>query len=117
MYLIHVHLRPDAESGLPDQTGAWVRAAALPEDQVEHVSVHSGAEPYPVVGLHLLADRLEDAEARAEQVCARALAAHRELRGWSLTEAQAPLVGPFYEGLLDGSAGPGRKRPGPFPSS
>jgi hypothetical protein len=117
MYLIHLRLRCADGHGLPEQAGAWLRAAAAPEDGVEHVAVHAHAQPDPVLGVYLLADRLEDAEERAVAVCRRVLAARRELRGWELVEGRAPLIASFYEGLLAAPGVPGRNRPGTLPST
>ncbi len=117
MYLIHLHLHSSEYGDLPEQAGEWLRAVALPEEGVEHVTVHGRALPDPVLGVFVIADRLELAEQRAAAVCQRALAVREELHGWELIEGRAPLIAPFYESLLDGSVHPGRNRPGPFPSS
>ncbi len=125
MYLVHARLRaprplsPPAPGFclLPTETGRWAMSLAVPTDGVEHVAVHPRALPHPVLGLYLLADRLEAAEESARVLVARTLAAHPELSGWKLLGAQAPLVAPFYESLLDGSAPAGRNRPGPLQSS
>lgn len=117
MYLIHVHVRLPNAADLPESAGRWVRACALVEERVEHVAVHAQATPYPVLGVYLLADCLEQAEANAAHVVTRALDSEPALHGWHLVRAQAPLVAPFYERLLDGSAAPGHNRPRPDPSS
>ncbi len=117
MYLIHAQVRPPDGSPLPESAGRWVRACALAEERVEHVAVHVRARPYPVLGVYLLADCLEQAEARTADAVRRALDSQPALRGWVLIRAQAPLVAPFYERLMDGSATPGHNRPRPDPSN
>ncbi|WP_051942686.1 hypothetical protein [Streptacidiphilus rugosus] len=118
MYLVHLHLHPPAAADpLPGGIRDWLRAAASPEDRIEHVAVHAGARPVPVVGVYLIADSLDDAETCAARVCGRALAGRQELVGWRLTCAQVPLVTPVWEDLLVDRAGPGRNRPGTDPAS
>ncbi|MGW0771828.1 hypothetical protein [Streptomyces sp. NPDC002676] len=123
MYLIHIRLRADSKSSiLPVDIGDLVRAAARPEEHVEHVVTHPRAQPHQVLGVYLLAERLEDAEARATALCRRALESVSALRGWELVGAEAPLVAPFYERLrllpaaMDGSV-QGRFRPSESPSA
>jgi hypothetical protein len=101
MYLVHLHLRPTDSSplrALPERIGTGLRAAARAEDGVEHVVVHGDARPYPVLGVFVVADRLEDAEANAARVWERALSSYSELGGWGLVEAGTPLIALFYEG-------------------
>ncbi|MFD9129296.1 hypothetical protein [Kitasatospora sp. NPDC059571] len=117
MYLIHVQLRPPtAGSPLPDGIAGLVHAAAAEEDRLEHVAVHAAAEPDPVIGLYLIADRLAEAESRAAVLCRRVLSA-AALHGWSVSRAAAPLVAPFLEAELARSGRGGRIRPGTLPSS
>ncbi|MER5637106.1 hypothetical protein ABT095_09125 [Kitasatospora sp. NPDC002227] len=118
MYLVHIGLTastPTAE--LPAGTRDLISSVALPQEQVEHISVHPRASSRPVVGVFLLADRLETAEARAEALLRRAVSSLPPLADWRVGSAGAPLVAPFYEQLLTGSGPVGRIRPGPFPSS
>jgi len=120
MYLVHLHLRRADGSppgALPEPIGAAVRAAAGAEDGVEHVAVHGDMRPHPVLGVYVVADCLADAEAGARRAWERARAHHPGLREWALVQAQVPLIAPLYEGLLDPARPPGRKRPGPFPST
>lgn len=116
MYLVHLHLRPTGSSPfrvLPDRIGTGFRAAASAADGVEHVVVHGDARPYPVLGVYVVADCLEDAEANAARVWERALRASPELGGWGLVEARAPLIAPFYEeDSTRGSPTPPRSRAG-----
>ncbi|MFC1410940.1 hypothetical protein ACEZCY_15500 [Streptacidiphilus sp. N1-12] len=122
MYLIHLQLGSPGLCDLPEQTAAWVYSAAGSDEGVEHVSLHADARPCPVLGMYLLAESLEQAEARAAAVCRRALAVRPELRGWVLGEVRAPLVAPFYEALLDvnpgrDGSGQGRFRPADLSST
>jgi hypothetical protein len=120
MYLVHLHLRRadgSPPTSLPGPTGPAVRAAAWPADGVEHVAVHDDARPHPVLGVFLVADRLEDAEAGARRAWEHARDRHPWLREWTLVQAAVPLIAPLYEGLPDATDLPGRNRPGPFPST
>lgn len=101
MYLVHVQVRSSAGSGLPADVAGRILATAVPDERIEHVAVHPYARPYPVLGVVLGADGLEQAEERAAAVVRRTLAAHAELREWEQVTAQAPLIGPFYELLLE----------------
>ncbi|MFI1967903.1 hypothetical protein BLA24_22150 [Streptomyces cinnamoneus] len=69
-----------------------VRSHALPRERVEHVAVHAHAEPHPVLGVYLLAERLEQAELHAAQACRRTIAHRPELAEWELATAQVPLL-------------------------
>ncbi|MFJ4776421.1 hypothetical protein [Streptomyces sp. NPDC088762] len=98
MYLIHASLKAlGGAAVLPPDTRALVLGQAPPEERVEHVSVHEHVLPHPVLGLYLLSDRLLEAEAAARKVCLRALLNCPELSGWTLLEAQAPLLAPAFE--------------------
>jgi hypothetical protein len=104
MYLVHLRLRRTDASpvcALPEQIGAGVRAAARVEDCVEHVVVHGDARADLVLGVYVVADRIEDAEASAARVCRRALTSRPSLGGWVLIETRTPLIASFYEGFLD----------------
>ncbi|MEV7024828.1 hypothetical protein [Kitasatospora sp. NPDC093558] len=100
MYLVHVSLHRAPGAELPEETADWVRAAARPDERVEHVVAHPRAVPAPVVGIFLLADRLEDAEALALLVYRRAMAQRPGLAGWLPLHARVPLLAPYYERLL-----------------
>ncbi|MEV7009222.1 hypothetical protein [Streptosporangium sp. NPDC051022] len=101
MYLVHVQVRSAAGSGLPADVAGRILAAAVPDERVEHVAVHPHAQPYPVLGVVIGADGLEQAEERAAAVVRRTLATHDELREWEQVTAQVPLIEPFYELLVD----------------
>ena len=119
MFLIHAALRAPAPGvQLPSATAEFIRYLPGAEGLVEHVSAHPGALPDPVVGVYVLADGLAEAERRTEDLCRRALAEVRALRGWRVTRVGVPLVAPYYEQLLQSSSGrPGRIGTGPFPST
>ncbi|MFI9722422.1 hypothetical protein ACIHFE_22640 [Streptomyces sp. NPDC052396] len=92
MYLVHVGLCGPQVMKLPDNARELVLAHACPEDGVEHVVAHPHAEPHPVLGLYLRADRLSTAESRAARVCRRAIERSPELADWELLSAQVPLL-------------------------
>ncbi|MET9149194.1 hypothetical protein ACIGZH_09725 [Streptomyces sp. NPDC058319] len=106
MYLIHTRLGGADGAVLPDGVAQLVLAAASTADGVEHVRAHPDALPHPVLALFVLAGSLEEAEARALEVCRRALADAPELRGWEAVSSGAAFVAPYYERLLFPS-GPG----------
>ncbi|MFD5655481.1 MULTISPECIES: hypothetical protein [unclassified Streptomyces] len=103
MYLIHVHLALPEGALLPADTRQAIAAHVDEGDGVEHVSVHPHAVPCPVVGLYLLAESLEEAEARALEVCRRAVGRSPHWVGWEVVGAGAPLVAPYYDRLLSSS--------------
>lgn len=100
MYLVHVHMRRPAGAPVPEGIGAWVGAMATP-GHVEHVAVHATTLAYPVLGVYLLADGLEEAEELALAACRRALADRPELTGWEVVEGFVPLLAPVYDALAD----------------
>ena len=107
MYLVHLRLRRADGSppgALPDGMGAGLRASARAEDGVEHVVVHADARPHPLLGVYVIADRIEEAEANAARVWERARAARPEFGAWALIEARTPLIAPFYERSPDAPA-------------
>ncbi|MFB6838646.1 hypothetical protein [Streptomyces sp. NPDC056361] len=106
MYLIHASLKAlGGAAVLPPDIRALVLGQALPEERVEHVSVHAHAQPHPVLGLYLRSNGLLEAEAAARAICLRALLNCPELTGWTLLDAQVPLVAPVFEQMLS-SSGP-----------
>ncbi|MGW2542923.1 hypothetical protein ACWC5I_19145 [Kitasatospora sp. NPDC001574] len=116
MYLVHVSLQaPAGPAELPDDARELLLAAA--EEGIEHVSVHAGAVPHPVLGVFVLADRLEDAEQRAEAFCRRAVAVSPRLTGWRVQCGQVPLVAAFHERLPADPGPAGRNGPGAIPST
>ncbi|WP_344438520.1 hypothetical protein [Kitasatospora nipponensis] len=118
MYLVHLRLMVPPDATVPlERVRQLIRVSALPYERVEHVAAHQHAPGRLVVGVYLLADRLEEAEVRAAGLCVRVLAAAPELDCWRLESASVPLVVPFYQRLLSSSDDGGRIGPGPFPSS
>ncbi|MEV7776780.1 hypothetical protein [Kitasatospora sp. NPDC088351] len=116
MYLVHTALQPGAAGGpLPPDARELLLAAARVEDRIEHVVLHPHAVPHPVLGVYLLADSMEEAEARVAGFCDRALAAVRPFTGWCAAPPTVPLVVPFYERLLAEYGRPGRNGPGRLP--
>ncbi|MGW7459938.1 hypothetical protein [Streptomyces sp. NPDC054797] len=101
MHLIHASLKAlGGAAALPSDTRALDLGQALPQERVEHVSVHAHPLPHPVLGLYLLSDRLLEAEATARTLCLRTLPDCQELSGRNLREAQTPLAGPVFEPML-----------------
>ncbi|MEU9075899.1 hypothetical protein ACFYUY_19445 [Kitasatospora sp. NPDC004745] len=101
MYLVHAVLRPVSPGlALPSDARELLRGEVWPEDRIEHLVVHPHPGADPVLGVYLLADRLEDAEARTDRFCHRALTALPQFAGWRAARGAAPLLAPFYERLL-----------------
>ncbi|MBT2440931.1 hypothetical protein J7E93_12565 [Streptomyces sp. ISL-36] len=100
MYLIHAHLEPPPGAAVPVDADTRVCALGRPEERVRHGSLHADAQPHPVLGLFVAAPSLAAAEAVAREVCERALDLDPALRGIRLLRCEAPLVAPYYEGLL-----------------
>ncbi|MFE0701553.1 hypothetical protein [Streptomyces sp. NPDC058872] len=101
MYLVHVHMRRPAGASVPEEIGSWVADAAVPGG-VEHVAVHTAACGHPVLGVFLLAGRLEEAEEAALTACRRMLDRRPELAGWRVVEGHVPLLAPVYDALVYG---------------
>jgi hypothetical protein len=100
MYLVHVTLRPrDAGHSPPPDYRGLIWSLVAPDDHVEHVVVHDDLLPELVIGLYVMADRLDVAEARAGRVCHRAITALPQLQGWSISRVEAPLIVPPHEWL------------------
>ncbi|MCX5382580.1 hypothetical protein [Streptomyces sp. NBC_00083] len=110
MYLVHARLLGPPGAPLPLDTLDLVNAGARPDDGLEHVAVHPAARPHPVIGLYVRADSLAAAEHRAFALCRRALK-ERAFGGWSLLNAQVPLLGAYYDAML-AAPGPGEDRNG-----
>ncbi|MEU1039886.1 hypothetical protein ACFYP4_22280 [Streptomyces sp. NPDC005551] len=92
MYLVHAQLELPDGAHLPHDLRASVRGAIVPGDRVEHVAVHPRTASGLTLGLYLLADVIEEAEARAVRVCERLLRDLPELAGARLTGAGVPLL-------------------------
>jgi hypothetical protein len=108
MYLVHAELRAPSPGGeLPPDAARLLLAAALPAERIEHVVVHGRGGPAPVLGVYVLADRLEAAEAAVAALLRRAPDTVPGLHGWTSARVAAPLVAAYYERLL--------AEPGPAP--
>ncbi|MEV7670270.1 hypothetical protein [Streptomyces sp. NPDC088752] len=101
MYLVHVHMRRPVEARVPEEIGSWVADMAEP-GHVEHVSVHATARAHPVLGVFLLAGRLEQAEEVALTACRRVVDSRPELVGWTVVEGYVPLLAPVYDAFDGG---------------
>ncbi|MEV6107337.1 hypothetical protein AB0M28_21890 [Streptomyces sp. NPDC051940] len=104
MYLIHAQFKGPAGALFPDTPTDALRMFALPEEQIEHLTIHACALPNPVLGIWARAESLALAEARAAAFCRRLLAHHHPLRNWTLQRAEVPLLAPLVQGRL-GPAG------------
>ncbi|MFD4376633.1 hypothetical protein [Streptomyces sp. NPDC058486] len=91
MFLIHVKFDVAGSHPVQSGLGDLVRAAAHPDEGLEHVTVHLDVPGGPVLGMFFTAARPEQAEEAAARVCRRALAAYEELRPLTLIGA---LAGP-----------------------
>lgn len=89
MYLVHLAIASPGDASLPADMREMFEAVA--PDVLEHVSVHSQARPNSVISLFLRAASLDEAEAIAEQIWERAVAAYPQLAEWSLLRAEVPL--------------------------
>jgi hypothetical protein len=98
MYLVHATLRPhDAGHSPPPNCRGLIWSLIVPDDHVEHVAVHDDMPPELVIGLYVMAHRLEGAEARASQVCRRVIEKLPQLHDWRITQVRAPLMIPPHE--------------------
>lgn len=100
MYLIHAHLEPLPGGAVPGDAGARVVALTRPEEGVRHVTLHAEAQPRPVLGLFVAASSLTAAETVARALCERAVELDPGLAGIRVLRCEAPLIGPYYEGLV-----------------
>ncbi|WP_441250498.1 hypothetical protein [Kitasatospora sp. McL0602] len=93
MHLVHIHLKPHTPAlELPPETATLVVRNAAPDEAVEHVAVHAGAQPLPVIGIFLRAGGPDAARRTARAVVARAVATEPALRDWTPAAAQVPLL-------------------------
>jgi hypothetical protein len=92
MYLVHAQMELPDGAQLPHDIRASVRRTIVPADRVEHVAVHPRTASGLTLGIYLLADAIEEAEARAVRVCERLLRELPELAGARLTGAGVPLL-------------------------
>ncbi|MER7049415.1 hypothetical protein ABT391_31760 [Streptomyces jumonjinensis] len=94
MYLVHIHLRSPANGeALTRDIAAVVMAAGL-EAGLEHVTVHTGGIPCPVIGIYVRAATLRAAEALAKEIWSRASDTDRRLSRWVPLRIEVPLLVP-----------------------
>jgi hypothetical protein len=96
MYMVHVYLCP--ASGVPDDLPDLFTGRAVPDDELEHVSVHS-ARRQVAVTVFLRADSWSAAEDAALALCRRALAGEERLRGWAVDGSGLGFVPAYHERL------------------
>ncbi|MFD3504596.1 hypothetical protein ACFWWT_42965 [Streptomyces sp. NPDC058676] len=93
MYLVHVHVQPPLNGvRLPSGTADAVAVCARDVAGVEHVVVHAGTRPHPVIGVYVSAATLQAAEETAVALWRCALKNHHWLRPWTLLRAEVPLI-------------------------
>ncbi|MFI1200398.1 hypothetical protein ACH4VR_13250 [Streptomyces sp. NPDC020883] len=100
MHLVHLELAPlSALAVLPPDLRSVLCRYAAPH-LLEHISVHTSAKPYPVIGLYLQTSSPQKAEVAARNIWA---AAKQEptLAGWCLRRAQVPPIPPSMQALGD----------------
>ncbi|MFG2653440.1 hypothetical protein [Streptomyces sp. NPDC048436] len=92
VYLIHIHLLPDAAgASLPADAGLAVARAAPEPAAVELAVVHDGAA-HPVVALYLRSGSLRQAEEEARSAWLNAAASRPDLSVFILLRAEMPLL-------------------------
>lgn len=90
MYLVHLAIASPGDAPLPADIKKMLEAIA--PDVLEHVGVHPQARPHSVISLFLRVASLSEAEATAEQIWERTVAAYSQLTEWSLIRAEVPLL-------------------------
>ncbi|MGW4383312.1 hypothetical protein [Kitasatospora sp. NPDC004531] len=97
MYLVHARLRAPAGRETPPGLAELIRAHALAQDALEHVSVHRTASDQVTVGVFSLSATLLEAEARAAALVRRAVEGEPALGGFAVLSVGAALVpGPWW---------------------
>ncbi|MFJ6408483.1 hypothetical protein ACIQK9_23480 [Streptomyces hydrogenans] len=96
MYLVHVWLCRAVEGVPPRELAEEFRAAAAPDEGVEHAVAHHVSGRETVVGLFLRLDGLAAAERAAAAVCARVLDRHAAW-GFAPISCEAVLIMPALE--------------------
>jgi hypothetical protein len=99
MYLIHAEILPP-ECELPCRVADLISDQAEPSDGLQHVEPHPDALGGPVLGLFVLAESLEAAEAAAGRICLRAVRHLPEFAGLSLGRCEAVLVPGHHDRLM-----------------
>ncbi|MFF9501365.1 hypothetical protein [Streptomyces sp. NPDC014656] len=96
MYLVHVWLCRAVDGAPSRELAREFRAAAAPDEGVEHAVVHHVSGRETVVGLFLRRESLAAAERAAAAVCARVLIRHASW-GFEAVSCEAVLMTPFPE--------------------
>lgn len=97
MFLIHLRLRGPDGTSLPQNAADLIAESAIPEDGLEHISVHPDTEGGPTLGFFVTASGLVHAEASARRLAVRALDNSPALHGYSVLTCGAALVpGPWW---------------------
>ncbi|GGN94040.1 hypothetical protein GCM10011579_093170 [Streptomyces albiflavescens] len=95
MFLVHISLRPRWPAAeMPPSAAESIARSCTDRDGFEHVSVHPGAFPDPVVGFYVQAGSLEEAETAALSLWGHASSTVAELQAWEPTRAEVPLFRP-----------------------
>ncbi|MFE7135976.1 hypothetical protein ACFVIM_34515 [Streptomyces sp. NPDC057638] len=94
MYLVHAHLATGTGAELPREALGLVRASALRGRGVQHIACHPDGPAGPVLGVFVMAETVESAEARVATLCRRALRIVPALRGVRLIRCEVVLALP-----------------------
>ncbi|MEU0125189.1 hypothetical protein ABZ114_26515 [Streptomyces albidoflavus] len=113
MYLVHVRVLLPPEAFGPEGVRDFFRSHALPDEGVEHVSVHGGADGVLTVGFFVQSDALLAAEGVALAVAERAVDREPGFRGARVVGGSGALVAEFYDGMLAAPGHDGRSMRGP----
>ncbi|MEV7414422.1 hypothetical protein [Streptomyces sp. NPDC089919] len=105
MHLVHVRLVVPGECPEGPGLREIFRAHAVPEERLEHISVHPGEGGLVTLGFFVTADSLLAAESVALSVVERAVAGEPALREARLHGCGGALVAEFFDRLV---IGPGR---------
>ncbi|MDH6578823.1 hypothetical protein [Kitasatospora sp. MAP5-34] len=101
MYFVLATLRASPGSAVPDGLVTSLSSWATAEDRLQHLVAHVTGPRTVALGLFLVAPRLAEAERTAAVLCRRAIQADPALRNLELIDCQSPLIGRFYERMLD----------------
>ncbi|GGU81759.1 hypothetical protein GCM10010260_12800 [Streptomyces filipinensis] len=100
MYLVHARLESDEHTEIPAGTVDLLTRSATPDDQLEHVVMHTHGDPGPVLGFFILAQSLEEAEGVAASLCQRVLDENAELHRFRIASCNATAPWSYYERIL-----------------
>jgi hypothetical protein len=108
MYLVHVRVLLPAGPFDTEVVRDWFRSHVLPEERVEHVSVHGTGDDTLTVGFFVQAAGLLAAEDIALGVTRRAVSHEPELLPARIAHCSGALVADFYDRMFDFPAHDGR---------